>query len=333
MSSYLFDVGETAKTSPTTKATSAKILKAQKEKNDEFYTTRETVEAELDRYSWRGRRVFCPCDNPEFSEYAKYFIERRGELGELCCFYQDQDKQVLTRYAPTGLIERIELRENVFSYRGDACQKLLPELRAGVVYGRGNKRDFELTPTFLEVLDRSEIVVTNPPFSKFRSLLALLLERDKDFLLLGTNTAPSYDIIFQAWKEDRLRAGYLFDVSAEFKTPSGEVKWVPVSYYTSLPVDNPYKDWSSGMTVEELKRLGRFKMYDNGKALYLLRGSDYPEDYWGIVGVPVTYLNHYDRSKFDYLYKNHSVGKYVDGREAFARVYLRRKKAFDVLRE
>ena len=128
--------------------TNEKFHASKTAKDDEFYTPYDVVSSELDRYAWRGRRVFCPCDN-EGSAFVRYF--------------QEVGSPIKWRQPPRDLL-------------GAPLSSSL----------------FEVDDSFKEGLAWSDVVVTNPPFSKFRDFIDILVDSGKKFLVLGSNMACNY---------------------------------------------------------------------------------------------------------------------------------------------
>lgn len=170
---------------------------AQREKNDEFYTQLSDIEAELPhcREHFKGRSVYCNCDSPETSNFWRFFQEHFEDYGL---------KQLTATYkAP------------------DACLTVLEEQRGGVAISRrmltqgGDFRSDEC----IQLLRQAEIIVTNPPFSLWREYLALLVEYQKYFLMIGPMNAITYKEVFPLLQGGKLWLGRTAVKS--FLTPEG----------------------------------------------------------------------------------------------------------------
>lgn len=165
------------------------LHKAKEAKNDEFYTQLSDVAEELRHYKehFKGKVVFCNCDNPTSSAFWKYFHLNFAELGlrKLISTHYDREK---TTYK--------------MEYTGGDDN----DIKAGVktlLEGNGDFRNKEC----LNLLDECDIVVTNPPFSLFREYIAVLMEHEKKFLIIGNRNALTYKEIFPLIRDDKLWLG------------------------------------------------------------------------------------------------------------------------------
>jgi len=154
------------------------LSKAKKEKNDEFYTQYKDIEKEVIHYKdqLKGKVVYCNCDDPEFSNFWFYFKDHFVELGlkKLIVTFYDTNKPVYKLYYTGGiLVYKVPLKGNG-DFRSDEC---------------------------IEILKQSDVVITNPPFSKFRNYIAQLMEYDKKFLVIGNQNAITYKEIFMLLKK------------------------------------------------------------------------------------------------------------------------------------
>lgn len=284
---------------------------AKKAKNDEFYTQKDDIEAELQHYAehFRGKVVYCNCDDPESSEFWKFFVRVFNEWG--------LKKLIATHYEPN---------EANFSYKLEA----VPD-ETGVV-----KMDAKpiITPlpcngdfrsaACIELLKEADIVVTNPPFSLFREYVAQLMEYGKKFLIIGPRNAITYKEIFPLIKDNRLWLGYGFSKSdAYFRIPfeksseyapgvynpeTGLVHFRNCHWFTNLEHQkrhemldlrgNYYKDHED-----------EFPAYDNYNAINVDRVNDIPSDYDGAMGVPITFLDKYCPEQFEIVGATESEGK------------------------
>ena len=178
------------------------LHKAKEAKNDEFYTQLSDVAEELRHYKehFKGKVVFCNCDDPTSSAFWKYFHLNFAELGlrKLISTHYDREK---TTYK--------------MEYTGGDDN----DIKAGVktlLEGNGDFRNKEC----LDLLDECDIVVTNPPFSLFREYIAVLMEHEKKFLIIGNRNALTYKEIFPLIRDDKLWLGNGFrNGNAYFRIP------------------------------------------------------------------------------------------------------------------
>lgn len=276
-------------------AANANLHKAKNEKNDEFYTQLSDVAAELKHYKdhFRGKIVFCNCDDPTWSAFWKYFHLNFGKLG--------LKKLVSTHYdrvAPTYKME----------YEGGDDDNIETGVKTPLE-GNGDFRDQEC----LDLLDECDIVVTNPPFSLFREYVRVLMEYGKKFLIIGNKNAVTYKEIFPLIKDDMMWLGchgwssdILFlppdesyiDLSrpSSYKVVDG-VKLLrsPSVWFTNLDHARRHEKlvlWKQ-YTSEEYPR------YDNYDAINVDKTAEIPMDYDGVMGVPISFLDKYCPEQFE----------------------------------
>ena len=175
------------------KRSNENLKKAKAAKNDEFYTRLEDIEKELKHYTehFKGKVVYCNCDDANRSNFFKYFSTNFQKLG-------------LKKLITSGL------KDNgtgvVAIQKGDEID---------IYDGNGDFRSEEC----IEFLKEADIVVTNPPFSLFREYVAQLMQYGKKFLIIGNMNAITYKEIFPYIKNNELWAGYGFNISYVYKTP------------------------------------------------------------------------------------------------------------------
>ena len=286
-----------------TKSLNSNFHKASQAKKDEFYTQLADIEKELKHYKdqFRGKVVFCNCDDPKESNFVKYFSRNFEYLG--------LKKLIATHYKDANLFTR-ELPYKL-EYTGDKNGNRMPDPSEFMteMLGTGDFRSQECT----DLLKEADIVVTNPPFSLFREYIAQLIEYNKKFLILGDQNAITYKETFKLIKENKLWLGY----------DNGGTKWfqVPSDYdiqtETRIKIENGVKYFSMGRIVwftnldttkrhEELTFYKKYNLeehlkYDNYEGINVDKVSDIPMDYDGVMGVPITFLDKYNPAQFEIL--------------------------------
>ena len=346
----------------------ARLINAKAAKDDEFYTPYDVVSSELDRYytQLQGKTIFCPCDDPRWSSFVKYFINNRDKLQATVyasCYYTSPSGTVTQvtvvagkKNNPCGVLCREDYRRP----RSEFEAEIKATMKAnGVEVGREtqitilekveqvskgqqgyfsevnfnettNKGDFEKTATFDLLLHASDVVVTNPPFSKFRDFIDILVDSGKKFLVLGSNMACNYKNVFEYVKAGKLWAGYMADKSLSFNRPNGSTKTVPVTWYTNLE-KTPSAPFipKNGYTVDDLKKLGLWKVYDERKdVLYIKAVADIPLDYTGLMAVPVNAFYRFLDGSWEFEKWDSYIlgGGFVDGVKVMGRIVIRRKQ-------
>lgn len=301
-------------------------------KKDEFYTQLVDIEKELKHYKgqFRGKVVYCNCDDPFESNFFKYFAANFNALG--------LKKLITTSYVKSPIVGgqlplfemeglkpsgkepfKMEIKEVTDINRNgainlDDVEYLLKHNKNTATPLRSNG-DFR-SEECIELLKKADIVVTNPPFSLFREYVAQLVEYDKKFLILGDQNAITYKEIFKLIKENKLWLGY----------DNGGTKWfqVPDDYDITTEsrkkIVNGVKYFSAGRilwftnldTTKRHQEIVLYKKYtpeeypkyDNYDAINVNKYVDIPYDYDGMMGVPITFLDKYNPEQFEILSSN-----------------------------
>jgi hypothetical protein len=153
------------------------LHKASRAKEDEFYTKLTDIEKELRHYRefFRGKTIFCNCDDPEFSNFWRYFQLNFYDLG--------LKKLISTHYEESNPSYRLDI---VSTDKEEQCG--IPDFVKTPLKENGDFRSREC----IEILEEADIVITNPPFSLFREYLAQLMAYNKKFLIIGNQNAITY---------------------------------------------------------------------------------------------------------------------------------------------
>ncbi len=323
------------------KATNKNLHQAGKAKKDEFYTQLVDIEKELKHYKdqFRGKVVYCNCDDPFESNFFKYFASNFRALG--------LKKLIATSYKPSPIAntqlnlfgEVIEIGTKKGRPKITANKFIINEvddidgngafdLRDIAEQLKANKHnewvplkddgDFRSKES-IELLKQADIVVTNPPFSLFREYVAQLVEYNKKFLILGDQNAITYKEIFRLIKENKLWLGYdnggtkWFQVPVEYDIPTESRKKIVngvkyfsmgrILWYTNLDTTKRYEELIlyKKYTPEE------YPKYDNYNAISVNRYIDIPMDYYDTIGVPVTFIDKYNPNQFEIIGSDYNV--------------------------
>lgn len=183
--------------------------------NDEFYTQYGDIHAEMNHYRphFAGKVVYCNCDDPRASNFFHYFshaFEKLHLKKLITTCYQNKSRDIFSQHN----VEKAVYLE----YRGDKNDNRVPdpeEIGVHHLQGDGDFRSEEC----IELLKQASLVVTNPPFSKFREYFAQLVEYDKKFIILGNMNAISYKEVFPLIKENKVWLG-VNNGAKEFNMPS-----------------------------------------------------------------------------------------------------------------
>lgn len=243
--------------------------------DDEFYTALADVEREVAHYrAWfKGRRVLCDCDDPEWSNFYRYFsanYEVLGLEGLVCTHFEPSPDR------PSYALVR----------EGDGDEVRVP------LKGNGDFR----SPECLAYLDWCDVVVTNPPFSLFREFVPTVLSRGKELLVIGPLNALTYTGVLPAVVDGRLGVG-VNHVKAFTRADGSVRRFGNTLWYTTL--DHPGRHGGPVLYRSYAADPSGWRVHDHAPALECPRVSDMPVDYDGLMAVPVTYIDHHDPSMFE----------------------------------
>lgn len=316
-------------------AGNSSLARANKEKNDEFYTRLTDIEKELKYYRkhFKGKTILCNCDDPFESNFFKYFVLNFNRLG--------LKKLVATCYATSpiaygqlslfDLLGGEEKNKNkpykavvtkVYDATGDGgidMEDIAKLFKTGEnelteLSGNGDFRSEEC----LNLLKEADIVVTNPPFSLFREYVAVLIEYKKDFVIIGNQNAITYKEIFPLLKDNKMwlgnKSGDMAFTVPDYYEPretrywedeSGQ-KWRSlgnICWFTNLDIKKRHEE----LILTKKYNKEDYPNYDNYNAINVDKVKDIPRDYEGVMGVPLTFLDKYNPEQFKILGQTHSA--------------------------
>jgi hypothetical protein len=317
------------------------LTAAKRAKNDEFYTQYHDIEKEINAYLdynpdvFRGKTVLLPCDDPEWSNFTKFFAQNfvRFGLKKLISTSFAVDSKLYKGVYQVSMFEESAPQYNsskttkhgkIFTLTRDVSGdgKIdVEDLEWNYMEGDGNFKSKEV-----KVLrDEADIIITNPPFSLFRDFLAWIFEADKQFVIIGNMNAITYKEVFPLIKENKLWLGATGNGSdMVFAVPPGtEVdekdrqKAARLGYvgdYTRLGNSCWFTNIDHGrrhnplqlMTLSDNLRFNKklkgndaYKSYDNYDAIEVPFTDAIPIDYDGIMGVPISFLDKYSPEQFE----------------------------------
>ena len=291
---------------------------ARQAKKDEFYTSLSDIEVELMHYAghFKGKVVYCNCDDPRASNFFRYFSANFEKLGL---------KKLITtcyRSRDAGQFGRDDSDQAVYlEYTGDKNGNRIPdaeEIGIKTLAGDGDFRSAES----IDLLQQADIVVTNPPFSLFREYVAQLVEHNKQFLIIGNMNALTYKEIFplfqndQMWYGPSIRSGDReFGVPSDYPiTAAGSridedgnkyVRVKGVRWFTNLDYPGRHEDLDLRMRFAP----SAYPKYANFDAIDVSKTMHIPVDYAGAMGVPITFLDKYNPSQFEILGSSKTLGR------------------------
>ena len=350
------------------------LAQAKDAKKDEFYTQLSDIEKELIHYRdyFRDKVVFCNCDDPYESNFFKYFALNFNALGLkkliATCYdgspiaqqelplFPEADTEPKRKAYKVEISEVPDLDGNGTADLTDV-QLLLQSSDHNVKAKLKQNGSFD-SPECIELLKEADIIVTNPPFSLFREFVALLVKYDKKFLIIGNVNAITYKEIFPLLQENRMWLGYGFkggathfmskyeDTASGGEHKEGMIRVSGVVWFTNLETAKRreplilYKEYSP----EE------YPHYDNYDAINVNKTADIPCDYFGIMGVPITFMDKYNPEQFEIIwqasgntrasapkevltylnYRPHKEDRggctVVNGERTYGRIFIKRKQ-------
>lgn len=298
---------------------------------DEFYTQLTDIEAELRHYrkQFQGKVVFCNCDDPFESNFFKYFAMNFNHLGLkklIATSYAGSpitgqqlplfDVAGLAHLRPVRDVFKVEITHVPDLNEDGAIDMLDIEqlLRhdANVITPLEGDGSFD-SPESLALLDEADVVVTNPPWSLIRTFVPLLIQHEKQFLVLGDQNFITYREIFAEIAANKLWFGYnnggtkWFRVpdDYEIKTESRKkivdgVKYFSMGrayWFTNLDTTKRHEP----LTLYKRYTPEEYPTYTNYPAIEVSKVSEIPEDYDGEMGVPITFLDKYNPDQFELI--------------------------------
>lgn len=318
-------------------------------KKDEFYTQYEDIQAEINAYVeydpdvFRGKTVLLPCDDPEWSNFTRFFAQNFENLG--------LKKLISTSYAADSKPEDIPYQLTLFETESPQYDKSISRSRGKIftlthdknssgkididdlewqyLQGDGDFSSDEIS----SLRDEADIIVTNPPFSLFQEFLSWILDANKKFLIIGNQNAITYKKFFPLLKENKVWLGEsIHSGDREFRVPDNYpllasgcrvdekgnkyIRVKGVRWFTNL--DHGRRHQPLGLMTmadnikfskhKEVRGIGYFK-YANYDAIEVPYTDAIPDDYDGEMGVPITFLDKYNPEQFEIIGSSRWLGK------------------------
>lgn len=320
---------------------------AKEAKYDEYYTQYYDIEREIEAYLdynpdiFRGKTVLLPCDDPDWSNFTRYFAQNFELLGLkklISTSYAPESKKYKGAYqlswleteSPRFDKSKTNTHGKIFVLTDDVSgdgRIDLDDLQWDYLEGDGDFRSDEVT----QLRDESDIIVTNPPFSLYRDFFAWIMDAGKQFILVANKNCATYKEIFPLIKENKIWVGVqpmgadmLFDVPKEraeyllknekegskYRIVNNVVKARSTScWFTNIEHGRRHQPLQL-MTMEDNIRFNKHKDWEEKRSYYQIDNFDainvpfidaIPSDYQGILGVPITFLDKYCPEQFEIL--------------------------------
>lgn len=317
------------------------LLAAKAARNDEYWTRMKDIEDEIGAYAsfnpdvFRDRSVLLPCDDPSGSNFTKYFLKNFSRFGirELVSTcrspWSGRQLSLFDAQAPASASSE---HGRILAVRAGPDGEPVP-FREGLLDGGGDLFSCEVS----DLLDKADLVITNPPFSIFDDFIRWICAAGKDFIVMGNKNAITYSEVFPRLMRGEIRIGATTLNGGRWMILPDGMKAVPrtareedgrqlvnvggACWFTSL--EHGVRRGLSLRTAEEnLKPGGRlirllgsrfgassYPRYDNYDAVEVPLAECVPSDFHGVMGVPITFMERYSPDQFEILGCSESEGK------------------------
>ncbi len=349
-------------------ADNSSLSAARSAKNDEFYTQYSDIEAEMNAYIeynpnvFRGKTILLPCDDPEWSNFTRYFASNFTRFG--------LKKLISTSYAKGITNEQLSLFEQnsplfdvnkhkshgkLFTLTNDTNANGTIDtddiVFSGYLKGDGDFRSDEVK----KLRDEADIIITNPPFSLFREFLSWILEANKKFVIIGSKNVITYKEVFPLLSDNKIWLGpgfpggnAFFKISNDsirnfadgvYDDDTGLVKFRNVGWFTNIDHGKRHENLILDTMEHNLKFNKKLKKklekdygkleyphYDNYDAIEVPFTECIPSDYEAAMGVPITFLDKWNPNQYEIIGADFDLAKpepLPDGKTGIGRFYVR----------
>lgn len=348
--------------------------KAKLEQNDEYYTQFQDISNEMNAYLeynpdvFRGKTILLPCDDPEWSNFTKYFAAKFEEFGIkklISTSYAPESKKMIygglfsewEQESPQFDADKSKTHGKIFVLERDTTgdgRINIDDLEWGYLEGDGDFRSEEVT----RLRDEADIIITNPPFSLFREFMQWVLSANKKFIVIANKNCITYKEIFPLIGNNKLWCGktnmgkdLLFFVPPEmeeqfikyekegskYKIVNGKIMGrSPSVWFTNIEHGKRHEPLTL-MTLEDNLRFSKhdyirkvgYPKYDNFDAIDVAKTDAIPSDYYGIMGVPISFLGKYCPEQFEivgFRKGNDDKDLSIHGYTPYFRILIRKKQ-------
>lgn len=266
---------------------SIKLNERKRNPNDEYYTLYEDIREDLEHYKerFRGKTIYCPCDDYRRSNFVKYFKDNFHTLG-----------------LKTLLASNIDTGDGAYAYKYDGKEETTLKLAKG---------DF-LTAEVDNLLRACDIIVTNPPFSLLRKIFDRIREAEKDFIIMGPLYSVNYLNILPCIVSGEVNA----DLKGSKTFSNGKV-FSNIIWLSTFTPPRHSMEFTETYSPEKYKRYDKYP-----DTINIDRSRDIPKDYYGKMGVPLSFIKYLNREEFNLLGK--VKDRNVEGEKKFQRLLVQR---------
>ena len=342
---------------------------AKNAKNDEFYTQYNDIQKEVNAYIaynpdvFKDKTILLPCDDPEWSNFTKFFVKNFNRYGI--------KKLISTSYAPNSKPKNIPYQLTLFEEESENFDKEktysngkifilerdkidssvtldVDSLKWNYLEGDGDFRSDEIK----KLRDEADIIITNPPFSLFREFVKWILDKNKQFLIIGNINALTYKEIFpliknnQAWLGNgmgRWISGFIVPKNYELYGTEARVEpdgtriiatnnclWLTNIEHGKRHAKLQLMTEENNIKFNKKLKGEKYQRYDNFDAIEVAYTDAIPSDYKGIMGVPITFLDKYNPEQFEILGNEYDLNiekgrGYINGKRMYSRIFIKLK--------
>ena len=315
------------------------LTRAREAQKDEFYTQFEDIEKEINAYLeydpnvFRDKTILLPCDDPEWSNFTKYFVLNFEYFGLKklisTCYAIDGANPIQPVYFASRPNDYNEEKNKtngkvlVIERTHNALKNIsLKDIQWNYLEGNGDFRSDEICT----LRNEADIIITNPPFSLFREFLAWIVEVNKSFLIIGNMNAVTYKEVFPLIKENKIwygctissgdrefgvpdeypleAAGYRIDEKGNKSIRVKGVRWFTNLDHGRRHLPLPLMTMSDNIKFshhDDLKEKHAYVHFDNYDAIEVPYTDAIPNDYNDMMGVPISFLDKYCPEQFEIL--------------------------------
>ena len=338
------------------------LKEAKAAKNDEFYTQYHDIESEMNAYIeynpnvFRGKTILLPCDDPEWSNFTRYFRAKFEELGikklistsfahESKNYKSDWQPSLFETEDPRFRADKTAICGKIFTLTGDTNKNGridIDDLEWAYLEGTGDFR----SPEVMALRDEADIIITNPPFSLFREFLAWIIEGNKQFIIVANKNCITYKEVFPLIKDNKMWSGRtVWSGGMWFKTidendvdkviDGVNMKNVSSIWLTNLEHGRRHQPLALMTMADNLRYNKKMKgkeaydRYDNYDAIEVPYTDAIPSDYEGVMGVPISFLDKYCPEQFKILGNEYDLNidkgrGYINGKRMYSRIFIRK---------
>lgn len=316
---------------------------AKSAKQDEFYTQYEDIQKEVNAYleynpeTFRDKVVLLPCDDPEWSNFTKFFAQNFEALGLkklISTSYASSSKR--SKYGDSEEYHQISLFEleslqydesitdskgKIFTLTRRSKKVDINDLKWKYLKGDGDFQSDEVKA----LRDEADVIITNPPFSLYKEFLSWITEADKKFLIIANQNAITYKETFALIVQNRLWLGSsIHSGDREFRVPqsyplnaSGQridehgnkyIRVKGVRWFTNIEHGRRHKPLALMSMADNIKfskhkdMVGKkYLKYETFDAIDVPYYDAIPSDYRGIIGVAKTFMDFYCPEQFEII--------------------------------